>query len=192
MFNKKAEMGIGTLILFIAMILVAAIAAGVLIQTATSLQSKALLTGSKSQSEVSTSATITYVYGEDSDSNKNLEDTFMQIRLAPGSDPIKFSDVVINVDTKNERNSLVYNSTGLCNETLSDTQFFTEVMLEGGFADEDYLYRGDVVKICFANPEEITEGMDFRITFVPKTGSQSTVDIRAPDVISSERVNLYP
>ncbi len=62
--NKKADTGIGTLIVFIAMILVAAIAAGVLIQTATSLQNKALLTGMRSKNEVSTALSPIIVYGE--------------------------------------------------------------------------------------------------------------------------------
>lgn len=191
MFNKKAEMGIGTLILFIAMILVAAIAAGVLIQTASSLQSKALLTGSKSTSEVSTSATITYVYGTGG-ADRKLSESFVQMKLSPGSDPIKFADVVINVDTKNERKSLTYNPANGCNITLDSNTFGIKYLMGNATEHRNYLYRGDVVQICFANPEDIEEGADYRITFVPKTGSQSTVAIRAPDVIASERVNLYP
>ena len=50
--SKKAAEGIGTLIIFIALILVAAVAAGVLIQTASSLQSKSLDVGRQSQEKI--------------------------------------------------------------------------------------------------------------------------------------------
>ncbi len=51
---KKGEMGVGTLIIFIAILLVAAVAAGVLLQTAGSLQEKSLSTGQQARSQIST------------------------------------------------------------------------------------------------------------------------------------------
>jgi flagellin-like protein len=98
--NKRAEMGIGTLIIFIAMILVAAIAAGVLIQTATSLQNKALLTGERSKGQVSTSILTMILFGEDGGDN-DVEVFCQKVKLAPGSDPIRFSDTLITFNTKN-------------------------------------------------------------------------------------------
>ncbi len=101
--TKKAEMAIGTLIIFIAMVLVAAIAAGVIIQTATALQNKALLTGERAKSQVGTGIETILVYGEDGD-DKDLESFYIKLKLSTGSDALKFDDMLIGIDT--ERSSL--------------------------------------------------------------------------------------
>lgn len=95
---KKAEMAIGTLIIFIAMVLVAAIAAGVIIQTATALQNKALLTGERAKAQVGTGIQTILVYGEDGD-DKDLESFYIKLKLSPGSDALKFDDMLMGIDT---------------------------------------------------------------------------------------------
>ena len=62
--NKKGAQGIGTLIIFITLILVAAVAIGVLIQTASSLQSKSLDVGRQSLEKVTTDIIIIQVYAK--------------------------------------------------------------------------------------------------------------------------------
>jgi len=64
LLNKNsASMGIGSLIIFIAMILVAGVTAQVLIQTMSSLQEQALKTGSETLREISGGADISHVSG---------------------------------------------------------------------------------------------------------------------------------
>ena len=121
--TKKAEMAIGTLIIFIAMVLVAAVAAGVIIQTATALQNKALLTGERAKSQVGTSIQTILVYGEDG-TDKWLESFFVKVKLSPGSDSLKFGDMLLAIDTERASIASIYGErVRLLNHSGSDYEF---------------------------------------------------------------------
>ena len=190
--KKKADMGIGTLIIFIAMILVAAIAAGVLIQTATSLQNRALLTGERSQSQVSTSIVPVVIYAEDGSSDNNVEDFFATLRLSPGSDPVRLSDLLVELALNDNSYDLTFNSTPVdCNNPVAG-EFHIEVLIEGDNHNREYLQRGDVIKLCFKSGRAVEEDETVRFSLIPRVGSPTVIETAMPDIITHQRVNIFP
>ena len=188
--GRKGEMGIGTLVLFIAMILVAAIAAGVLIQTATNLQSRALETGKRSTRQVSTAVSTVLLYGEDGQDG-SIENLRQNVRLASGSESIKFEDAVISVDANNISSDLNYNGSSNC-EGASGNGFRISYLKNGTNHKDGYLEVGDVVQLCFDTPREVVEDELVRVSFVPKVGNVMTVRVTTPPVINTKRVFLFP
>ncbi len=99
MMNSRAIMGIGTLIIFIATILVAAVAAGVIISTAGVLQQKALIVGSQSQSRLVNGVQITHVFMNANTSAKTANDVQILTRPEPASGPINFKTTYLSFFT---------------------------------------------------------------------------------------------
>ncbi|MBN2567603.1 hypothetical protein JXB02_05995 [Candidatus Woesearchaeota archaeon] len=304
LIDKKAEMGVGTLIVFIAMLLVAAVAAGVLIQTAGSLQEKALSTGSQAKGQIATNARVVEVSATEGTDGE--VDIFEQIlKLAPGSNPIKLEEVIFTFNTYDSTATLRYAGTnssfdntltgyntyreedvGYVNTTLwtqlsddldGDGEYdyvringvtsiqlnlstYTSPLVEnitignwttvgttaqGTVSFEDggityataevdaYIYntgvveanqtfnvtpvenfgvgffavqylqqgsnfvagnlqRGDVVRVYYEAPRPVGEDEEIRVNFIPKIGTPTLTQFVTPDVISVERVYLYP
>jgi flagellin FlaB len=110
--DTTAQVGIGTLIIFIAMVLVAAVAAAVLIQTSGVLQQKAQSTGKQATQEVSSNLMIKSIEGVRATTDPSLATNIsllkMKVGLNVGSSPVDMNQVVISITDGTTTNNLLY------------------------------------------------------------------------------------
>ena len=89
--DNLAAMGIGAMIVFIALILVAAVASAVIIQTAEKLQQNAQTTGDQTQDQMASKIMPLSIV---IDNNGDLRMTW---ELAPGSESIQFAQIAFSI-----------------------------------------------------------------------------------------------
>ena len=98
--KNEAQVGIGTMIVFIATVLVAAIAAGVLIQTSQKLQERSSKTGDQTTKQVASNLKIERVVGiRYAATDSNLDRLLVYFSLAPGAGKIDLKQVKLHVAT---------------------------------------------------------------------------------------------
>jgi archaellin len=198
MTNSKSQTGIGSLIVFISLILVAAMVGGIFIQSSSSLKSKALATGNKAKQQVTDSANILQVYGKYSEGQgvSRINLIFMKTKLNAGSNSIKLTTSIIIIGTEDNVSEIIYNSSIDCDNNTNilankNTAFGAKTSI-GSNKDSEYIEKGEIVQICFALPNEITESQKIKLNFIPKNSQISTIQFKTPDLIVTDRVALFP
>ncbi|MBS3778265.1 MAG: flagellin [Candidatus Thermoplasmatota archaeon] len=108
--NRKniAAIGIGAMIVFIAMVLVAGIAASVLVQTSTRLEMQALKTGQETVTEVSSGVTVEGVEGYNA--SGKIQNLAIEIRPKAGAPDIDLEQAIIEISDATNKYVLTYGS----------------------------------------------------------------------------------
>ncbi|ACX71961.1 flagellin [Methanocaldococcus vulcanius M7] len=118
--GKKGAMGIGTLIIFIAMVLVAAVAAAVLINTSGFLQQKAMATGKESTEQVASGLMCLGVTGHNNGSG--IDQLAIYITPNAGSAPIDLKNTKLFLTYDGQSHVLTYG--GYTENTSNATNIF--------------------------------------------------------------------
>jgi len=108
MLRRKdvGSIGIGAMIVFIAMVLVAGIAASVLIQTSTKLESQAMKSGQETIAEVSTGLAVFDIEGKTGTSD--LRDLAITVRARAGASDIDLNETTILITDGTTKSLLTY------------------------------------------------------------------------------------
>ena len=190
--NKKAAQGVGTLIVFIALILVSGIAAAVLVQTATSLQSQSTGVSNQVEEKITKGIEVVQVTVSDvSDGTINQTTDILNIltRLSVGSGPINLDNLLISMDSTTNTALFEVNPNTLPNPNYYDVTYLSN----GGTPITDgYIQRGELVRIQIISPVDIIESEKFEVGFLGNNIQSTIYDVTTPNAMVQNTVQLYP
>ncbi|RQG86753.1 flagellin [Natrarchaeobius halalkaliphilus] len=203
--TDRGQVGIGTLIVFIAMVLVAAIAAGVLINTAGFLQTQAEATGEESTDLVSERIDVVSEVGivEDSEDPSNLSSINLTVTGAAGASDIDLNQTIIQAVGPNGQANLVLNESVDDGDPANATELnetFAVINESNQYVDSDSAVLGDENNefTIILNPEATPfgdsddpavtfgQGDESSLAIVSPSGATTEVELRAPDLFTDE------
>ena len=190
--NKCGAQGAGSLIVFVSLILVAGMVAGVLTTTATNFQSEALDVNRQTSEKLTKGLEIVQVTASDvSDGviNGSSDEIVISTRLSLGSDSLKIEDILVTLDTQSI--SQVYEV--YSGNVLNSNMFIIEYISNGGiFQNDGYIVSGDLVNIIIRSPVDILEEESFKVGFTGPTMITTTIDITTPSAMAVNTMRMYP
>jgi flagellin FlaB len=204
------DMGIGAMIVFIAMVLVAGIAASVLIQTANRLEIQAMQTGQETIGEVSTGVAVTAIAGHSDGTELDLMSITVQPRA--GSFTIDLGQTYVELSDSSSKVVLMYDNNsfndtggvagdlfGVSYTNLDATHFGVIVLQDADSSlssDHPVLNKGDKVMLTVNLSAIFAPGLGTRIpvwgTMQPEEGASGVFAFTTPSSFAATTViNLY-
>jgi flagellin FlaB len=212
--RDRGQVGIGTLIVFIAMVLVAAIAAGVLINTAGFLQSQSEQTGQQSSSQVSDRLQVVNTVGENISNLDGNDETIqigvinMTVSKAPGANDIDLNTLTLQYVSDDKIVDLVSNESTVIeddNVSVRDDVFHLDTVQD----DDQSIANSSVInepedraKLLLAIGENtsvnstysnnasavgpLNESASASIQLTTQAGGETTVTITVPDSLTGK------
>ncbi|ELZ20109.1 flagellin [Haloterrigena salina JCM 13891] len=190
--EDRGQVGIGTLIVFIAMVLVAAIAAGVLINTAGTLQSQASDTGSETQEAVANQVEVVHASGNVDAAGDYVDQVNMTIMKSAGSGAIDLSSMTVQYTSDKDDVTLTYNDSATPATLSSGTEFAT-ANITGSGDDTELLNTNDRVKLSIDvasinGGNGLAGGGSATVSLVDQSGAQFTYGISVPSTFGDKQV----
>lgn len=206
LFDNNAAIGIGTLIIFIAMILVAGMAVSVIVQTMNSLQQEALQTGEETIRDISSGISVSHISGYNNGTSINQLAIF--VTTTSGSDEIDLTYTSISIsDSLNqvilEFDSDVFSSNvsnGLFS-TLNESNLTASTYGIMVIRDVDnsitsgtpIMTDGDLV-VLLINTNSCFSGLSTRTevfgNIIPENGMQGLIGFTTPNVYVDTIIDL--
>jgi len=206
--EEVGSIGIGAMIVFIAMVLVAGIAASVLIQTSTKLESQAMKSGQETIAEVSTGIAVTEIEGYYD--GTSITELGVIVRARAGSAEIDLAETIIELSDSQTKNIFVYDSAEFCdtpdidgdifalNEFDASATKFRVVVLEdadGSATDTNpVINKGDYVILCLSVDTAFSPGLSTRAYIfgqvIPEVGSPGVIAFTTPAAFYETVVEL--
>jgi archaeal flagellin FlaB len=191
--NRRGEMGVGTMIIFIAMILVAAVAASVLIGTANKVREQAQNTGDQAINNVASGFVVQDVTGTVDAGFTQITDLTIQMRLQAGSPSINMDLVTITFVSGSVKMQLsfVAGSAAAHGGAVASTSYAANNSATAATwtSSEHVVKQGEVITATITGLTlDHTQSASLKI--VPTYGTSTLVSFITPSYYSTKLVTL--
>jgi len=181
--NKDVgAIGIGAMIVFIAMVLVAGIAASVLVQTSTKLESQAMKTGQDTIEEVATGLAVFDIKGYAATSG-NLDKISICVRPRAGSLDVDLSETYVELSDTTSKIIFNYSATCFIEDGRGQDNEFGADFFPGAAGQFGLLVLEDADNSCLsATPvvnsgDKVLIGIDTTTSYTDNAGINARTDV---------------
>ena len=184
--EERGQVGIGTLIVFIAMVLVAAIAAGVLINTAGFLQTQAEATGEESTAQVSDRLQVVSQSGNVTGTDPRYVDELnITVAQSPGASNIDLNETTVELIGTGGQTTLQLGGSGTTIDIFTGSS--------GDVVLTDNSDRADIgINLSAAGygNGQLEGGDRLSVTFTTASGATTTTELRVPTTLTDEQTSV--